>query len=108
MKFYKLTLLLTAIGVLTSCASQLIDMQPGSDRVSVADINQVAHCESKGKVKVSVLSEVGFISRSAEAVESNLLQLARNSAVDANADTIIKGGTLVFGERTFDLYKCRP
>jgi len=108
MRFYKLTFLITVIGVLTSCASQFIDVRLGSDRVSVADANQVAHCESKGKVNVSVLSEVGFISRSAEAVESNLLQLARNSAVDANADTIVKGNTLIFGERTFNLYKCRP
>ena len=105
MGFYKLTFLITVIGVLTGCASQFIDVRLGSDRVSVADANQVAHCESKGKVNVSVLSEVGFITRSAEAVESNL---ARNSAVDANADTIVKGNTLIFGERTFNLYKCRP
>ncbi len=108
MQFYKLTLVFAAIGVLTGCASQLIDERLGSDRVSVADKNQVAHCESKGKTTVSVLSKVGFITRSTEAVESNLLQLGRNSAVDAHADTIVNGGTLVYGERTFDLYKCRP
>ncbi len=108
MRFYKLTFFMTAFFSLTGCASQLIEVRLGSDRVSVAEKNQISHCESKGKVTVSVLSEVGFISRSAEAVESNLLQLARNSAVDANADSVVNGGTLVFGERTFDLYKCRP
>ena len=43
-----------------------------------------------------------------EAVEDNLYQLARNNAVDAGADTLVKGESKKFGERSFGMYKCRP
>ncbi|HEY8354895.1 MAG TPA: DUF4156 domain-containing protein [Methylophilaceae bacterium] len=93
---------------LGACASKMVEVRPGSDRVSLADAHQVAACQSRGKVTVSVLTKVGFISRSVEAVEANLLQLARNSAVDEGADTLVRRESPRFGERTFDMYKCRP
>lgn len=94
--------------VFSGCASQLIEVEQGSERVSVADANQVASCESKGKATVSVLTKVGFISRSVDAVEANLLQLARNSALDIGGDTIVKDEMPEFGKRTFAIYKCKP
>lgn len=97
----------TSLG-LTGCASKMVEVRPGSDRVSLADANQVAACESHGKVTVSVLTKVGFVTRSVEAVEANLLQLARNSAVDEGADTLVRKESAKFGERSFDIYKCRP
>ena len=100
--------LIVAPLVLSGCASKMVEVRPGSDRVSLADANQVAACESRGKVTVSVLTKVGFVSRSVEAVEANLLQLARNSAVDEGADTLVRQQSEKFGERTFDIYKCRP
>lgn len=93
---------------LGACASKMVEVRPGSDRVPLADANQVAACESRGKVTVSVLTKVGFVTRSVEAVEANLLQLARNSAVDEGADTLVRKESARFGERTFDIYKCRP
>ena len=40
--------------------------------------------------------------------EANLSQVARNEAVDAGADTVVKGDSPEFGKRTFKLYKCQP
>lgn len=109
MKLYKNVLIFFAfVMVLSGCASQLIEVKQGSDRVSVADVNQVASCESKGKATVSVLTKVGFISRSVDAVEDNLVQLARNSALDIGGDTIVKNEMPEFGKRTFAIYKCKP
>ena len=109
MKLYKNVLVFFAfVMVLYGCASQLIEVKQGSDRVSVADANQVASCDSKGKATVSVLTKVGFISRSVDAVEDNLLQLARNSALDIGGDTIVKDEMPEFGKRTFAIYKCKP
>jgi hypothetical protein len=112
MKFFKRMLVISTvvpmIALLDGCASDLIKVRPGSDRVSVADANQIGSCQPKGKTTVSVLAEVGFVSRSVEDVEANLLQMARNSAVDAGGDTVVKGDEPVFGKRTFEIYKCRP
>ncbi len=93
---------------LGACASKMVEVRPGSDRVSLAYAHQVTSCESRGKVTVSVLTKVGFVTRSVEAVEANLLQLARNSAVDEGGDTLVRKESARFGERTFDIYKCRP
>ena len=93
---------------LSGCASSLIGVREGADRVSLADASQVGSCQSKGGITVSIFAKAGFISRSDKDVEANLLQMARNNAVDVGADTIVKGESKQFGTRTFDLYKCRP
>jgi hypothetical protein len=55
-----------------------------------------------------VLTKVGFISRSVDAVEQNLLQLARNNALEVNGDTLVKDEMPAFGKRSFLVYKCKP
>ena len=96
------------IAALSGCASNLIEVRPGSARVSLAEASQIGACQSKGKINVSVLAEIGFISRSAEAVQADLLQLARNGAVDAGGDTVVKESVPDFGKSNFAIYKCRP
>lgn len=112
MRFVKGLLVVAAVVPLSvgmsGCASSMIGVRNGSDRVSLAENNQVAGCQFKGKITVSVLAKVGFIKRSAADVEANLFQLARNEAVDAGADTLVKDESQEFGTRTFGLYKCRP
>jgi hypothetical protein len=103
-----ITVILPLIAGLSGCASSLIGDRKGSDRVSLADANQVGGCQSKGKTIVSVLAKVGLINRLDEVVEADLYQLARNDAVDAGADTVVKGESQEFGKRTFEMYKCRP
>jgi hypothetical protein len=103
-----ITVVLPLIAGLSGCASSLIGVHQGVDRVSLADANQVGACQSKGKTIVSVLAKVGFINRLDEVVEADLYQMARNDAADAGADTLVKGESQEFGKRTFDMYKCRP
>ena len=92
---------------LTGCASSLIEKKLGSGSVVVVTADKVSGCTSKGKVNVSVLAHIWFIKRGADSVEENLIQLASNTAVDLGADTMVKGESKEFGERTFGLYKCR-
>ncbi|MGE5321159.1 MAG: DUF4156 domain-containing protein [Hyphomicrobiaceae bacterium] len=94
--------------VLAGCASSLIEVRPGSDQVAVAEPNQVDQCKPVGSTTVSVLAEVGFISRGIENVDANLLQLARNEAVNQGGDTLVPGARPEIGKRTFAIYKCRP
>jgi hypothetical protein len=103
-----ITVVLPLIAGLSGCASSLIGVHQGADRVSLADANQVGACQSKGKIIVSVLAKIGFINRLDEVVEADLYQVARNDAADAGADTLVKGESQEFGKRTFDMYKCRP
>lgn len=102
------TTIAATIACLSGCASSMIEVQEGSGRVSMVDASLVGRCQPKGEITVSVLAKVGFISRSEEAVEANLLQLARNGAVDSGGDTVVKGDSPKFGKRTFAIYKCQP
>lgn len=108
MKLSKGMLLVAAvvplIAGLNGCASKIIGVREGSERVSLAETKQVANCQSKGAVTISIFAK----GRSEKEVEANMYQMALNDAVDAGADTIVKGESPEFGKRTFALYKCRP
>lgn len=93
---------------LAGCSSVIIGEKQGSDHVSLAEPNQVAACQSKGKINLSVIAKIGILPRSVEDVEANLLQMARNSAVENGADTLVKGESKELGKRQFEMYKCRP
>jgi len=104
-----IAVMLSLIVGLSGCASSMIKVREGSDRVSLADADQVANCQFISKTTVSVLATVGVLmTRSEKEVEANLLQLARNDAVDDGADTLVKGESPELGKRTFSIYKCRP
>lgn len=96
----------TVVTVLSACSNALIDKRVGADLVKVADANQVANCQFKSKVTINVLSKVGFINRSSDNVEENLLKMARNEAIDAHGDTVVKGERADVGTQTFSIYKC--
>ena len=90
---------------LSGCAHNIfIGVREGADRVSLAEENQVASCQSKGSIVISVFAK-GRIEKD---VEANMYQMARNNAVDEGADTVVKGESPELGKRTFKLYKCRP
>ncbi|OIQ98965.1 hypothetical protein GALL_190600 [mine drainage metagenome] len=90
---------------LSGCANNIfIGVHEGADQVTLAEANQVASCQSKGSVIVSVFAKY----RIEKDVEANLYQMARNEAVDAGADTVVKGDSSEYGKRAFKLYKCRP
>lgn len=93
---------------LGGCANKLIGEREGADHVALAAATQVSSCKSLGKTNLSVLSAVGPITRSAEAVEDNLLQMARNEAVSKGGDTVVKGNSMQYGTRSFEIFKCKP
>ena len=93
------------IAGLSGCANNIfIGVHEGADKVSLAEASQVGGCQSKGAVVISLFAKF----RIAKDVEDNMYQVARNDAVDAGADTVVKGESPELGKRTFHLYKCRP
>ncbi len=111
MQFLKNVTSLVALGVLAAglsgCASSMIGERIGADQVVLAKESEVAKCKSLGRSTLSVLSSLGPITRSAEAVEDNLLQMARNEAIDKGGDTVVKGNSLEYGKRSYEVFKCK-
>ena len=106
MKILTLTLAAAVLTATAGCADKLIDTRVGADTVTLAEASQVSQCQAKGDTTVTVLSSVAFYTRSAEAVEDNLLKLARNAAIDAGGDTVVKGNSVEYGKRAFSIYRC--
>jgi len=106
-KFYLYILSATALIHLSGCASRMIGVKPGASDVSLQDASAVSGCKPLGKTTVNVITQFGIYTRSVEDVEANLLQMARNSALDSNADTVVKEEMPEYGRRTFALYKCK-
>ncbi len=90
------------------CVTNVVDVRPRSERVSVAQATQVGQCQVGGVTTMSVLAKVGFYDRSVADVDADLLQLARNDAVDLGGDTLVKETRPAVGQETFKVYKCRP
>ncbi len=98
-----------SLALLAGCASDLIDVRPGSQNIPLLASDQVTQCQFKGNTTVSVLAQVGFVSRSVEAINGDLLQLARNAALDAGGNTLVPGDRPELGKQTFGVYHCpRP
>lgn len=95
------------IALLAGCANELIDVRPGSQQIPLVTSDQVSQCQFKGNTTVSVLAQMGFISRSVEAINGDLLQLARNAALDAGGNTLVPGDRPELGKQTFGVYHCQ-
>ena len=93
--------------LLSACSSTLIGERLGADQIVVAEATQVGQCKSLGRTTVSVLATLGPITRGNETVEENLVQMARNEAVSKGGDTVVKGNSLEYGKRSFELFRCK-
>lgn len=97
--------LLVLVASLASCT--WVKMDEGASSVRVAEGSDLSACESKGTVTASVKSKVGFYERNDLKVAEELETMARNSAVDAGADTIQPVSEIADGEQKFAMYRCR-
>lgn len=102
----RIAILLSAL-LLGACSSTMIGTAPGSDQIAVANADAVGSCKALGRTSVSVYASSGPFTRSEEAIEANLEQLARNEAVKQGADTVVKSDSAQMGQRFFNLYQCK-
>tara|TARA_B100000482_G_scaffold28297_2_gene18218 strand:+ start:10341 stop:10682 length:342 start_codon:yes stop_codon:yes gene_type:complete len=104
-KNFKNIFLIVFLLAIISCA-KFVDIKEGSDKILLVT-KEPEGCISKGTVDVSVLSEIAYVERSKEAIDRDLLQLAKNSAVSVKANTIMKSESPEPGKATFSMYKCK-
>lgn len=85
-----------------------VKLEPTAADVVVAREEHVQHCRRTGQAKVRTTDAVAGVPRGAGTVSDELERLARNAAVDADADTIVPVDKPWWGEQRFNLYRCRP
>lgn len=100
-------LILSTIVVAALGGCTWVKMAPGGAEVQVmrADRN-LAACEKRGEVSVSVKDRLGPYERNPIRVRDELETLARNEAPGLQADTVQPKGEPVDGEQRFLAYRC--
>ena len=91
--------------LLMSCS--FVEKKPGSENVNVVQSDQTTGCTSKGKSRVTVLSEIGFADLMDEYVAEKLDQMGKNAAVDQGGNTISLVESPEPGVAIYAIYNCK-
>ena len=100
------TLLLVAlVSPLSACT--FVKMAPGAEKVQVVSMERdLAGCQRRGEIEVSVKDRLGPYSRNEIRVRDELETLARNSAPNLQADTIQPKSAPNDGAQRFVAWRC--
>jgi hypothetical protein len=101
-------LLIASLLTLALGACTWVKMEPAAFEVRVArDAEDLAYCERRGELTVSVRDRVGLYERSDLKVRDELETLARNEAPRLNADTVQPISQPTQGDQRFAAFSCR-
>lgn len=100
-----LPIVASAIILLPACS--WVELTPQGQRVDVMTQQQAADCKRLGQTTAEVLDKVGFVDRSEEKQEEELLTLARNEAAAMGGDAIVPATEITDGRQRFTVYRCR-
>jgi len=103
----RISLIAVVVSVVLSGCGPWVEPTNDALNVRVAYLSQIDGCKKLGRVTVSVLDKVAFISRSEEDMSGELETLGRNSAAEMKGDTIVAMSKIVDGEQVFDVYRCK-
>jgi hypothetical protein len=104
MRVYR-ALPLVLLVALAACS--MVDMTPAAQDVRVANSNEnLAACQRRGEIEVSVKDRLGPYERDALRVRDELEVLARNEAEGLSADTLQAKAAPVEGVQRFQAYRC--
>ena len=88
-------------------ACSFVDMTPSGQDVRVARDNEnLANCQARGEIEVSVKDRLGPYERDALRVRDELEILARNEAESLSADTLQAKAAPEDGVQRFQAYRC--
>ena len=100
------SILIAALAAVSLQACTWVKPTPEGESVRVATAAEVADCERKGKVTVSVKSRVAAVERKPGKVATELATLARNDAPSLGGDTVVAEGAVIEGRQAFGVYQC--
>lgn len=90
--------------IATSCT--WVALTPEGEGVSVREMSAVSNCQRIGRVTSRSTAEVARVDRSAEAVQNELLVLARNEAGTLGGNVIVPDSVIQDGSQNFIVYNC--
>lgn len=102
----KLTLLCALFILLPACT--WVKLTSEGEKVRVLSAEEVKACKKMGKTVVTSKDKVAGFERSDKKLQKELEDLARNSAVDIDGDTVVPASEIKGAKQTFHVYRCVP
>lgn len=103
----KVILATLAIPFLIACSKSYVEVEPGSENVTVANTIDQSSCTLKAQVKVRM---TGYAERRDNYTELDHIQLAKNAAVEQGGNTIYQINHPEAGKGTqssvYQIYSC--
>jgi hypothetical protein len=83
-----------------------IEVKPQARDVAILEPAQTASCQYLGKTEAAVLNEAGFLPRNPQAINADLVNIARNDAAQMGGDAVAPLSERDRGHQTFGIYRC--
>ena len=97
-------LLPVIITSLAACAGVKPNEQ--AETITLVKPEHVASCKKLATTNVTVTDKVGFIKRGEPAITEDLLNLAKNRAIELGGDTIVEKSPPSEGKASYEIYDC--
>lgn len=94
----------SAVLMLNACS--WVDLSAQGEKVEVMNQDQAAGCERVGQTTSQVVDEVGFLDRSPEKQQEELITLARNEAATMGGNAVVPATQVTEGRQRFIVYRC--
>ena len=99
-----IVLLPVIITSLVACAG--VKPNEGAGAITLVKPEHVASCKKLATTNVSVTEKIGFIKRGEPAITQDLLNLAKNRAVELGGDTIVEKSPPTEGKASYEIFDC--
>lgn len=101
-------ILLTSLFILSLSACTWVELSSEGEKARVLSASEVTKCSFVGKTTSTTTEKVLGVKRHENAINDELISLARNSAIRLGGDTVVAEGEAVDGKQTFLIYRCIP
>ncbi|HET6725373.1 MAG TPA: DUF4156 domain-containing protein [Gammaproteobacteria bacterium] len=98
--------LATGAVLLTAGCGNWVEVKPAARDVTVLDLSQAANCQRLGTSSAAVQQNAGFFARNPQAVDADLVNLARNDAVKMGGNAVAALEPRSQGHQRFGIYRC--
>jgi hypothetical protein len=106
MKQLKLVLFILFTLLLNACT--WVELTPEGEKARILSMEEVSGCKKMGQTTSTTKATMAGVARHPNAINDELNTLARNSAINLKADTIVPVGEILDGKRTYMVYRCVP
>ena len=100
-------MIVPVVGTLMMSGCSFVNLNPNAQDVVLLKPYQARECDQLRRSTSQVLSKIWFINRNKDAMEDELVILAKNTAADLGGNAVVPDSEIVDGKQSFIIYNCQ-